>query len=54
VDPKAHQHFIEDAKKLNKTCEAFLVRNAQHELFIEKDEQRIETINHALNFYTKY
>lgn len=51
VNPKAHQTFIEEAKKLGKTCEAFLIENAQHELLIEKDEQRIETINQILKYY---
>ena len=54
VNPKAHQKFIEAAQKLGKTCEAFLVENAQHELFIEKDEQRIETINQTFKYYNRY
>jgi lysophospholipase len=54
VSTKAHQQFMEDAHLLNKTCEAFLVENALHELFIEKDEQRIETINQIFKFYSKY
>jgi hypothetical protein len=28
VNPKAHQVFIEEAQKLGKTCEAFLIENA--------------------------
>jgi lysophospholipase len=54
VNPKAHQKFIEKAQKLGKTCEAFLIENAQHELLIEKDEQRIETINHIFNYFNRY
>lgn len=54
VSTKAHQQFIEDANLLNKTCEAFLVENALHELFIEKDEPRIETLNQIFKFYSKY
>jgi lysophospholipase len=54
VNPKAHQKFIEAAQKLGKTCEAFLIENAQHELFIEKDEQRIETINQTIKYYNRY
>ncbi|MGB5355167.1 MAG: hypothetical protein WBN11_00595, partial [Eudoraea sp.] len=54
VNKKAHQYFIEEAQELGKEYEAYLVENAQHELFIEKDEQRIEVINHILNYYSKY
>ncbi len=54
VNPKAHQKFIEKAKDLGKPCEAFLIENAQHELLIEKDEQRIETINQIFNYFNKY
>jgi len=50
----AHQEFVEKAKELNKNCKAFLVDNAQHELFIEKDEQRIETVNETLLFFKNY
>lgn len=54
VYPYAHQKFVTAAKKLGKDCLAYEVENAQHELLIEKDEQRIETINETLNFYSKY
>ena len=54
VSPRAHQKFITAAKKLGKDCMAYEVENAQHELLIEKDEQRIETINKILSFYSKY
>ncbi len=54
VNPKAHQKFVNKAQKLGKTCEAFLIENAQHELFIEKDEQRIETINQIFKYYNRY
>lgn len=54
VDPYAHRKFVGAAQKLGKDCLGYEVENAQHELLIEKDEQRIETINHTLNFYTKY
>ncbi len=54
VYPYAQQKFVDAAKKLNKDCIAYEVENAQHELLIEKDEQRIETINEALDFYSKY
>lgn len=54
VDPYAHQKFIDAAQELDKNCIAYIVKNTQHELLIEKDEQRIETINEILNFYNKY
>ncbi len=54
VDPYAHQKFVAAAKKFNKDCIGYTVENAQHELLIEKDEQRIETINEFLKFYDKY
>ncbi len=54
VNKRAHQNFIEAAQKLNKNCKAFKVENAQHELFIEKDRQRIETISEMLNFYGSF
>jgi len=54
VNPKAHQKFIKEAQKLGKTCEAFLIENAQHELLIEKDEQRIKTINQIFKYFNRY
>lgn len=54
VDPYSHQKFIDTAQELGKVCIAYTVENAQHELLIEKDEQRIETINETLNFFDKY
>lgn len=54
VDPHAHQKFVEAAQKLGKDCIGYTIENAQHELLIEKDEQRIETINETLGFYAKY
>ena len=54
VNPYAHQEFINAAKKLGKEFEVYEIENAQHELLIEKDEQRIETINEVLNFYAKH
>ncbi len=54
VNPRAHQKFVGQAQELGKTCQAWVIENAQHELLIEKDEQRIETLNHILNFYAQY
>ena len=54
VYPYAHQKFVAAAKELGKICLAYEVENAQHELLIEQDEQRIQTINKTLDFYSKY
>lgn len=54
VNPKAHQKFIKEAQKLGKTCEAFLIENAEHELLIEKDEHRIKTINQIFKYFKRY
>ena len=54
ISTKAHQSFIENARKLDKTCKAYLVENAKHELFIEKDEQRIKTLNQVFNYFRTY
>ena len=54
VDVHAHQKFVEKAQELEKDCKAYVVENAQHELLIEKDEQRIESINEILNFISKF
>ena len=54
IDVHAHQRFVEKAQNSEKDCKAYVVENAQHELLIEKDEQRIETINELLNFFNQY
>jgi len=54
VDTKAHQNFVEKAQKLGKDCKAYKVMDAQHELFIEKDAQRTETLNEIFSFFNKY
>ena len=54
IDVRAHQKFVDEAIALNKEGRAYVVENAQHELFIEKDEQRVETINEILNFYNDH
>ena len=51
VSTNAHEEFIEKAKELGKECKAFLVKNAQHELFIEKDTQRIKTLNEIFKYF---
>lgn len=54
VNPNAHQKFISAAQELGKVSVAYEVEDAQHELLIEKDEQRIKIINETLNFYSQY
>ena len=54
VDPGAHEDFVDAALALNKECIAYVVEDAQHELLLEKDEQRIETMNQIIKFYRRY
>ncbi len=51
VKKSAHRKFIRKAQELGKTCNFYEVANAQHELLIEKDPQRIQTINTILHFF---
>lgn len=52
VSLKAHIEFIEEAKRLNKDCKLVFIENAQHELLIEKDPQRTQTLQNIISFYT--
>ncbi len=54
IEIAAHQEFVEKAKVLNKNCEGYLVKNAQHELLIEKDIYRIASLNKMLLFFEDY
>jgi len=54
VDPDAHQEFVEKAKKWNLPIEGYSVKNAKHELFIEKDQTRVNVLTTILNFYEKH
>lgn len=54
AEPKAHAKFIRKAQKLGKTCKAFLIEDARHELLIEKDKQRIQTISQIFDFFDAY
>lgn len=51
VTPKAHYKFVEEAKLKSIPIEAFYVKNAKHELFIEKDEVRIKVLTKILSFF---
>ncbi|PQB06079.1 hypothetical protein BST85_12855 [Aureitalea marina] len=54
VREKAHQEFIEEARELDKICYGYRIANAQHELLIEKDPQRIQVINQMHWFFKLY
>lgn len=54
IEINAHQEFLKKAKSLNKNCEAYSIKNAKHELLIEKDSYRISTINKTLHFLDKF
>ncbi len=54
VDVDSHQDFVENAIKLGKPCEVFTIVNAQHELLMEKDKQRIATINQILKYFKSF
>ncbi len=41
IDPYAHQKFVVATQKLGKDCIAFEIENAQHELLIEKENEKV-------------
>ena len=51
VKEKGHQRFVELAQEQGKDGRGFLIYDAQHELLIEKDQQRMQTINQSLWFF---
>lgn len=54
VDPKSHRKFVESAQDLGKECELHPIGDAQHELFVEKDPQRLEVLNTSLSYFEKH
>jgi len=54
VDPDAHIKFIEKAKTFNVPIEGYFVKNAKHELFIEKDRTRSNVLSSILDFYKEH
>ncbi len=50
----SHANFVKKMKDLDKNVHAYLVPNAMHELFIEKDVSRINTLTSILNFYASF
>lgn len=53
VIPKANQKFIQKAQKLNKECREYFVKDAQHELLMEKDAQREEVLMKVFGFFNE-
>ena len=51
VKEKGHQRFVELAQEQGKDARGYLIHDAQHELLIEKDQQRMQTINQTLWFF---
>jgi lysophospholipase len=54
VSTSAHRNFMEKAKALGKDCQAYDIAGGRHELFIEKDQQRLETLNTTLDFFESH
>ena len=51
VVPEAHYKFIEKCAKENVPITGYYVKNAKHELLIEKDETRTMVVGTILNFF---
>lgn len=51
VDPRAHIRFIRLARKQGRKCEAYLVKGARHELFMEKDLLRTPVLRGSLEYF---
>lgn len=51
VREKAHEKFIDLGQELGKECQGYLIHDAQHELLVEKDLQRMQMINQTLSFF---
>ncbi|MDC0584520.1 alpha/beta fold hydrolase [Bacteroidales bacterium] len=51
VNPNACKAFTKNAKAANKTCTLFFIKNAQHELLMEKDTPRQTTLVQTLSFF---
>lgn len=54
VDTDAHKNFVEKAKKYELPIDGYFVKNAKHELLIEKDEVRSNVLAKILNFYKEH
>jgi lysophospholipase len=54
VNSKSTEKFIQKAEKAGKTIQAFLIEDAQHELLMEKDNQREEILQKTLKIFGEY
>ncbi len=54
VATSAHKGFIKKLKKLQKDAEAYEVKAAMHELYIERDRARIDVLTKSLDFFAKF
>lgn len=54
VSTKSHRHFIKNAQAKNKECNLYEIKGAKHELLIEQDMARTETLEIMLSFFSKY
>ena len=54
VNPKSTEKFIGKAEKKAKDCSLIQIENAQHELLMEKDEQRSRVMTEIFQFYSEY
>ena len=51
VAPSAHKKFVELLIENGKPAKGYFVKNAKHELFIEKDRVRVPVLSKILEFY---
>jgi lysophospholipase len=54
VNPGAHLKFVDRAQGLGKECQGYSVADAQHELLIEKDNQRQAVLEATLSYFSRY
>lgn len=54
VNPKATEKFIKKAQKAGVNCEGYIIKNAMHEILVEKDQARRELLSTTLMFYSQY
>jgi len=50
----AHKDFIKKLRKLKKDAEAYEVKAAMHELYIERDKARTDIITRSLDFFKEF
>ncbi len=52
VNPRAHLKFVERAHREGKDCRGYSVPDAEHELMVEKDGQRLSFLESALDYFS--